>query len=96
MGEITNDYTHLNQQCHTASKHTNIFLHLFQNLKADITSKEQHVNIVNEEANEMLNCAPSGSLQELARALMRLNALWTDVYNRVDPYRAFHSFSSGR
>lgn len=59
----------------------------------DITSKEQDVNIVNEEANEMLNSAPSGSLQELARALMRLNALWTDVYNRVDHYSQLFSTS---
>jgi len=41
----------------------------------------------------MLNCAPSGSLQELARALMRLNALWTDVYNRVDHYSQLFSTS---
>jgi hypothetical protein len=52
--------------------------------------------IVNEEANEMLNCAPSGSLQELARALMRLNALWTDVYNRVDHYSQLFSTSDNQ
>ncbi|XP_063403799.1 dystrophin-like isoform X1 [Mytilus trossulus] len=65
----------------------------FKILKTEVTSKEDEVNKVNEEANEMLNCAPSGSLQELARALMRLNALWTDVYNRVDHYSQLFSSS---
>ena len=40
----------------------------------------------------MLNRAPAGSLQDLARALMRMNALWTDVYNRVGHYS--HIFST--
>lgn len=68
-------------------------IYIFQILKTEVTSKEDEVNKVNEEANEMLNCAPSGSLQELARALMRLNALWTDVYNRVDHYSQLFSSS---
>lgn len=48
-------------------------------------------NKINEDANEMLNKAPAGSLQDLARALMRMNALWTDVYNRVGHYSQIFS-----
>ncbi|KAH9492321.1 hypothetical protein Btru_024699 [Bulinus truncatus] len=58
----------------------------FKNLKAEIDSKKTEVNEVSEEAKTMLSEAPSGSLQDLARLLMRLTALWDDVYNRIDLY----------
>ncbi|KAH9492320.1 hypothetical protein Btru_024696 [Bulinus truncatus] len=58
----------------------------FKSLKAEIDSKKTEVNEVSEEAKTMLSEAPSGSLQDLARLLMRLTALWDDVYNRIDLY----------
>ena len=61
-------------------------LKCLQHLREEVSSKEEEVTAVNDRANEMLNGAPSGSLQELARALMRLNAVWTEVYKRVDHY----------
>uniref|UniRef100_A0A2C9KMX3 Dystrophin n=1 Tax=Biomphalaria glabrata TaxID=6526 RepID=A0A2C9KMX3_BIOGL len=57
-----------------------------QNLKAEIEGKKTEVNEVSDEAKTMLSEAPAGSLQDLARLLMRLTALWDDVYNRVDLY----------
>ncbi|XP_069136952.1 dystrophin-like isoform X1 [Argopecten irradians] len=68
----------------------------FKYLKTDVSSREEEVNKVNEEANEMLNKAPAGSLQDLARALMRMNALWTDVYNRVDHYSQLYASSDSQ
>ncbi|XP_055889039.1 dystrophin-like isoform X6 [Biomphalaria glabrata] len=58
----------------------------FKNLKAEIEGKKTEVNEVSDEAKTMLSEAPAGSLQDLARLLMRLTALWDDVYNRVDLY----------
>ena len=66
---------------------------LSQLLKSDVMGREEEINAVNEEANLMLNKAPAGALQDLARALMRLNTLWTDVYNRVDHYSLLYSNS---
>ncbi|KAL3882693.1 hypothetical protein ACJMK2_029006, partial [Sinanodonta woodiana] len=63
----------------------------FKKLKDEMTEKDGEVNKVNEEANDMLNKAPSGSLQDLARSLMRLNALWTDAYQRVDHYSRLYA-----
>ena len=48
--------------------------------------KDVEVTQLNEDANEMLSKAPSGSLQELARSLMRMNALWTHTYQQVEHY----------
>ncbi|XP_078330229.1 dystrophin-like isoform X4 [Crassostrea virginica] len=64
----------------------------FKTLKQEVSGREAENNKINEDANEMLNRAPAGSLQDLARALMRMNALWTDVYNRVGHYS--HIFST--
>ncbi|GFN77850.1 dystrophin [Plakobranchus ocellatus] len=58
----------------------------FQNLKAEIDERQKEVNNISEEANTMVTQAPSGSLQELARLLMRLTALWSDVQARVERY----------
>lgn len=48
--------------------------------------KEVKVEDLNDTANEMVNQAPVGTLQELARAQMRMNTLWTDVQQRVQYY----------
>ncbi|XP_041352153.1 dystrophin-like isoform X2 [Gigantopelta aegis] len=58
----------------------------FKNLKKDVNEREFEVTESNEVTTEMLNNAPSGSLQELARALMKMNSLWGDVAQRVDRY----------
>ncbi|XP_059157467.1 dystrophin-like isoform X5 [Physella acuta] len=58
----------------------------FKSLKSEIDGKKAEVNEVSEEAKAMISDGPSGSLQDLARLLMRLTALWDDVYNRVDLY----------
>ncbi|KAK3089530.1 hypothetical protein FSP39_004327 [Pinctada imbricata] len=65
----------------------------FKALKGDVSDKEEEVNKLNEDTNEMLNSAPAGSLQDLARSLMKLNTLWTEVYNRVDHYHQIYSTS---
>lgn len=46
--------------------------------------QEVEVNKLNTDANALLNKAQS--LQELGRALMKLNSLWRDVYQRVMYY----------
>lgn len=58
-----------------------------------MSGRESDVDALNEEANEMLNKAPSGTLQELARSLMKMNALWTDVFQRVDRYYSLYDSS---
>ncbi|XP_061169275.1 dystrophin-like isoform X1 [Saccostrea echinata] len=63
----------------------------FKTLRQDVAGREAENNKINEDANDMLNKAPAGSLQDLARALMRMNALWTDVYNRVGHYSQIFS-----
>ncbi|XP_067674722.1 dystrophin-like isoform X3 [Haliotis asinina] len=65
----------------------------FKSLKKDVSGRESEVDALNEEANEMLNKAPSGTLQELARSLMKMNALWTDVFQRVDRYHSLYDSS---
>lgn len=58
-----------------------------------MSDQEKEVNKINENVNEMLNNAPSGSLQELARSLMRMNSLWSDIYQRVDHYAILYDNS---
>ena len=58
----------------------------WQNLKLEMDDKDTEVTQLNEDANEMLSKAPSGSLQDLARSLMRMNALWTHTYQQVEHY----------
>ncbi|CAL1537370.1 unnamed protein product [Lymnaea stagnalis] len=58
----------------------------FKSLKADIEGKKPEVNEISDEAKTMISVSQPGSLQDLARLLMRLTALWDDVYNRVDLY----------
>lgn len=65
-------------------------------MKQEVSGREGENNKVNEDANEMLNRAPAGSLQDLARSLMRMNALWTDVYNRVGHYSQIFSTAEGQ
>ena len=48
--------------------------------------KDVEVTQLNEDTNEMLSKAPSGSLQELARSLMMMNTLWTQTYQKVEHY----------
>uniref|UniRef100_A0A8W8JFQ6 Dystrophin n=1 Tax=Magallana gigas TaxID=29159 RepID=A0A8W8JFQ6_MAGGI len=68
----------------------------FKTLKQEVSGREGENNKINEDANEMLNRAPAGSLQDLARSLMRMNALWTDVYNRVGHYSQIFSTAEGQ
>ncbi|KAK7483287.1 hypothetical protein BaRGS_00025454, partial [Batillaria attramentaria] len=65
----------------------------FKSLKKEVSEREAEVNGVNDEANAMLHKAPSGSLQELARSLMKMNALWGDVCQRVDRYTTLYETS---
>lgn len=58
-----------------------------------MNEQQTEVNKINERANEMLNRAPSGSLQELARSLMKMNALWGDVFQRVERYAMLYENS---
>lgn len=54
--------------------------------------KDSEVTKLTESANEMLSKAPSGSLQDLARSLMRMNTLWTHTFQQVDHYyKLFHT-----
>ena len=48
--------------------------------------RDTEVTKLTESANEMLSKAPSGSLQDLARSLMRMNNLWTHTFQQVDHY----------
>ncbi|XP_053396069.1 dystrophin-like isoform X7 [Mercenaria mercenaria] len=64
----------------------------FKSLKIEMVEKDTEVTKLNETANEMLSKAPSGSLQDLARSLMRMNTLWTHTYQQVDHY--YRLFSS--
>lgn len=52
----------------------------------EMVEKDEEVSKLNETTNEMLSKAPSGSLQDLARSLMRMNTLWTHTYQQVDHY----------
>ncbi|KAL8624968.1 hypothetical protein ACOMHN_039855 [Nucella lapillus] len=65
----------------------------FRSLKKEVSEREEEVNKVNEEVNSMLSGAPSGSLQEMARALMMLTSLWGDVCQRVDRYTNLYDTS---
>ncbi|XP_025099293.1 dystrophin-like isoform X3 [Pomacea canaliculata] len=65
----------------------------FKALKKEVNEQQTEVNKINERANEMLNRAPSGSLQELARSLMKMNALWGDVFQRVERYAMLYENS---
>ncbi|KAK3712445.1 hypothetical protein RRG08_002775 [Elysia crispata] len=58
----------------------------FKSLKAEVDEKQKEIEDISEEANTMIAQAPSGSLQELARLLMKLTALWSDVLARVERY----------
>ena len=58
--------------------------------------KDSEVTQLNEDANEMLSKAPSGSLQDLARSLMRMNALWTYTYQQVEHYSKLYLTSDQR
>ncbi|XP_076445085.1 dystrophin-like isoform X2 [Babylonia areolata] len=62
----------------------------FKSLKAEVSEREVEVTQINEEVNGMLKRAGSGSLQELARALMKMMSLWGDVAQRVDRYAALY------
>ena len=68
-------------------------LSFFQSLKLEMLEKDIEVSKLNEDANDMLSKAPSGSLQELARSLMRMNTLWTHVYQQVEHYSGLFSTS---
>ncbi|XP_076466610.1 dystrophin-like isoform X3 [Babylonia areolata] len=65
----------------------------FKSLKKEVGEREAEVNQVNEEVNSMLGKAPSGSLQDLARSLMRLTSLWSEVCQRVDRYSTLYDRS---
>ena len=72
------------------------FFSTLQNLKLEMDDKDSEVTQLNEDANEMLSKAPSGSLQDLARSLMRMNALWTYTYQQVEHYSKLYLTSDQR
>ena len=55
-----------------------------------MSDRQTEVSKISDEVNTMLTRAPSGSLQELARSLMRLNSLWEDVNQRVHRYASLY------
>ncbi|WAR08800.1 DMD-like protein, partial [Mya arenaria] len=57
-----------------------------QGLRSDMLDREGEVTQLTDTANEMLSKAPSGSLQDLARSLMRMNTLWSHTLQRVEHY----------
>ncbi|XP_052832324.1 dystrophin isoform X2 [Octopus bimaculoides] len=63
----------------------------FKSLKQEVLEKELEINRLNSEANVLLN--KSKSLQEMGRALMKLNSLWKDVYQRVIYYSTVYEQS---
>ncbi|XP_070191463.1 dystrophin-like isoform X2 [Littorina saxatilis] len=65
----------------------------FKSLKKEVGEHEGEVNKINDEVNGMLDRAPSGSLQELARSLMKMNSLWDDINQRVDRYNSLYENS---
>ncbi|XP_052240299.1 dystrophin-like isoform X2 [Dreissena polymorpha] len=58
----------------------------FKTLRTEMTGKESEVKQLTDDANEMLSTAPSGSLQDLARSLMRMSAMWTHTLQQVEHY----------
>ncbi|XP_052810329.1 dystrophin-like isoform X2 [Mya arenaria] len=58
----------------------------FKGLRSDMLDREGEVTQLTDTANEMLSKAPSGSLQDLARSLMRMNTLWSHTLQRVEHY----------
>jgi len=58
----------------------------FQSLRNEMLDREGEVTSLTETANEMLSRAPPGSLQDLARSLMRMNTLWSHTRQRVEHY----------
>ncbi|GFR63477.1 dystrophin [Elysia marginata] len=58
----------------------------FKSLKAEVDERQKEIEEISEDASTMISQASPGSLQELARLLMRLTALWGDVHARVERY----------
>ena len=69
---------------------------VLQSLKKEVNEREPEVNRINDEVKGMLNKAPSGSLQELARSLMKMNSLWGDVTQRIDRYTTLYDTSEAQ
>ena len=67
-----------------------------QSLMKEVKEREPEIDRINEEVNSMLNSAPSGSLQELARSLMKLNSVWGDVTQRIDRYTMLYDTSESQ
>ncbi|ESO83438.1 hypothetical protein LOTGIDRAFT_169302 [Lottia gigantea] len=65
----------------------------FKNLKNELQKRESELNEINEDTNDQLSLAGTGTLQELARSLMKLNLLWTEVNQRVDRYSNIYQSS---
>ncbi|XP_012946043.2 dystrophin [Aplysia californica] len=62
----------------------------FKTLKSDLEVKSAEMEDITNEAKDILSDSPSGSLQDLARLQMRMNALWDDVNARVDRYHTLY------
>ena len=67
-----------------------------QSLTKEVREREREVTRTSEEVKDMLERAPSGSLQELARALMKMTSVWGEVTQRVDHYTDLYHTSEAQ
>ena len=71
---------------HLEKDMTLILYSVHQSLKTELSQRESEIDQINETVTSMLNQAPSGSLQELARLLMKMTSVWSDIIQSVDRY----------